>query len=82
MREHAIFEVIGYVGSAFVLTSFLMASVVRLRVINSVGSWLYASLAEEGIRRVKVSVPTRGHEKYMLKMGFQRDGERYVKSLR
>ena len=37
MKEQVIFEIIGYVGSAFVLASFLMASVVRLRVINSVG---------------------------------------------
>ena len=37
MKDQVIFEVIGYVGSAFVLASFLMASVVRLRVINSVG---------------------------------------------
>ena len=202
MKEQVIFEVIGYIGSAFVLASFLMASVVRLRIINSVGciisviygllirayptvimngallliniffllrmtkqksadyhadrtgqgdmflqyfltahaedikkyfpafkgvgdcgyirfsycgdkaagllagelkadgtleialdyttpeyrdlsvgSWLYESLAAEGICRAAVSVPTDGHEKYMLKMGFKREGERYVKTL-
>ena len=32
------FEIIGYVGTAFVLLSFLMTSVVRLRVLNTVGS--------------------------------------------
>ena len=37
MKEQTIFEIIGYVGSAFVLASFLMASVVRLRIINSIG---------------------------------------------
>ena len=199
MKEQVIFEIIGYVGSAFVLASFLMASVVRLRIINSigcvvsvvygllihayptvimnaalllinifflirmskqksaayhadraeagdqflryfltahgedirryfpafdgaapcgyirfaycgdkaaglvmgelsdgtldlkldyttpeyrdltVGSWLYESLAAEGIRRVTLSVPTQGHEKYMLKMGFVKEGEAWVK---
>lgn len=33
-----IFEVIGYVGSALVLLSFLMSSVLKLRIINSLGS--------------------------------------------
>ena len=202
MKDQVIFEVIGYVGSAFVLASFLMASVVRLRVINSVGcivsviygllihayptvimnaallliniffllrmskqksaeyhadraeqgdeflhyfltahgedirkyfpafdgaegcgyirfaycgdkaaglvagdledgvldleldyttpeyrdlsvgSWLYGSLAAEGIRKVTVSVPTKDHEKYMQKMGFEKEGEAFVKKLR
>lgn len=201
MKDPVIFEVIGYVGSAFVLASFLMASVVRLRIINSVGcvvsvvygllihayptvimnaallliniffllrmsreksaeyhadraepddeflhhfltahgedirkyfpafdgaadcgyirfsycgdtaaglvmgsldggvldlkldyttpeyrdlsvgSWLYGSLAAEGIRKVTVAVPTQDHEKYMQKMGFEKDGEAWVKTL-
>ncbi len=33
-----IFEIIGYIGTAFVLLSFLMTSVVRLRVLNTIGS--------------------------------------------
>ena len=202
MKEQVIFEIIGYVGSAFVLASFLMASVVRLRVINSVGCvvsvvygllihayptvimngalliiniyfllrmskqksavyhadraeagdeflhyflaahgedirkyfpafdgaargnyirfsycgdkaagllmgdlsddgelritldyttpeyrdlsvgrWLFESLAGEGIRRAVVAVPTREHDRYLLKMGFDREGEVYVKKL-
>ena len=202
MKEQVIFEIIGYVGSAFVLASFLMASVVRLRIINSigcvvsvvygllihayptvimnaalllinifflirmskqksaayhadraeagdqflryfltahgedirryfpafdgaagcgyirfaycgdkaaglvmgdldedgslqivldyttpeyrdlsVGTWLYESLAAEGIRKVTLSVPTQEHEKYMQKMGFEKDGDGYVKKL-
>ena len=202
MKEQVIFEIIGYVGSAFVLASFLMASVVRLRVINSVGcvvsvaygllihayptvimnaallliniffllrmsrqrsadyhadranaddeflrwfltahaedirkyfpsfagaegcnyirfaycgdkaagllmgdlsgdgalritldyttpeyrdlsvgSWLFDSLAAEGVRRAVVAVPTREHDKYMQKMGFAREGEAWVKRL-
>lgn len=35
---HWIYEVIGYVGSAFVLVSFLMSSVLKLRILNTVGS--------------------------------------------
>lgn len=202
MKEQVIFEIIGYVGSAFVLASFLMASVVRLRVINSVGCvvsvvygllihayptvimngalliiniyfllrmskqksadyhadraeagdeflhyflaahaedirkyfpafdgaahgnyirfsycgdkaagllmgdlsddgelritldyttpeyrdlsvgrWLFESLAGEGIRSAVVAVPTREHDRYLLKMGFDREGEVYVKKL-
>ncbi|MBQ6292778.1 MAG: hypothetical protein IJK77_02735 [Lachnospiraceae bacterium] len=201
MKPEVIFEVIGYVGSAFVLASFLMASVVRLRIINSVGcivsvvygllihayptvimnaalllinifflirmskqksadyhadraeaddqflhyfltahgvdmkkyfpvfdlipcnyirfaycgdravglvmgnlfedgslqivldyttpeyrdlsvgTWLYESLAAEGIRRAVVAVPTRNHEKYMQKMGFVKEGDAWVKTL-
>lgn len=38
MDQTTLFEVIGYIGSAFVLSSFLMTSVVKLRIINSVGS--------------------------------------------
>lgn len=38
MNERFILELIGYVGSAFVLISFLMATVIKLRVINSIGS--------------------------------------------
>ncbi len=37
MSTQQIFELIGYIGSAFVLASFLMASVVKLRIINSIG---------------------------------------------
>ena len=38
MNEHFILELIGYIGSAFVLISFLMATVIKLRIINSIGS--------------------------------------------
>lgn len=38
-------EMIGYLGSALVLVSFLMASVVKLRVINSVGGLVFAAYA-------------------------------------
>ena len=38
-------EIIGYVGSALVLISFLMASVVKLRVVNAIGSFIFAVYA-------------------------------------
>ena len=38
MTSRTIFEIIGYVGSALVLLSFLMSSVLKLRIINSIGS--------------------------------------------
>ena len=45
MNTATIFEIIGYVGSALVLISFLMASVVKLRVVNAVGSTIFAVYA-------------------------------------
>ena len=38
-------EIIGYIGSALVLVSFLMASVVKLRVVNAIGSGIFAVYA-------------------------------------
>ncbi len=38
-------EIIGYIGSALVLVSFLMASVVKLRVVNAIGSGIFAFYA-------------------------------------
>ncbi len=45
MDTTMIIETIGYVGSALVLVSFLMASVVKLRVINSAGGLIFAVYA-------------------------------------
>ncbi len=45
MSTASLFEIIGYVGSALVLISFLMASVVKLRVVNAVGSAIFAVYA-------------------------------------
>lgn len=45
MTTAMIYEIIGYVGSGLVLVSFLMASVVKLRVVNSVGSLIFAVYA-------------------------------------
>ena len=38
-------EIIGYVGSTLVLVSFLMTSVVKLRVVNAIGSGIFAFYA-------------------------------------
>ena len=40
-----IIEAVGYLGSALVLVSFLMASVVKLQVVNSIGSIIFATYA-------------------------------------
>lgn len=45
MSGPAILELVGYLGSVLVLVSFLMASVVKLRVVNSVGSLIFAVYA-------------------------------------
>ena len=45
MNTATIYEIIGYVGSALVLISFLMASVVKLRVVNCIGSFIFAVYA-------------------------------------
>ena len=45
MDTATIYEIIGYVGSALVLVSFLMASVVKLRVVNCIGSFIFAVYA-------------------------------------
>ena len=45
MRGDMIIEMIGYLGSVLALVSFLMASVVKLRVVNSVGSLIFAIYA-------------------------------------
>ncbi|MBQ4425130.1 MAG: hypothetical protein II882_05285 [Lachnospiraceae bacterium] len=38
MNTENIVEIVGYIGSALVLLSFLMTSVVRLRIVNMIGS--------------------------------------------
>ena len=47
----------------------------------SVGKFLYERLPEEGIKRVRFSGKSAGHEEYMLKMGFEKTDEGYVKEL-
>lgn len=45
MDSSMMIEMIGYLGSMLVLISFLMASVVKLRVINSLGGLIFAVYA-------------------------------------
>lgn len=45
MNTSTIIEAVGYLGSALVLVSFLMSSVVKLRVVNTIGSVIFAVYA-------------------------------------
>ena len=45
MNSSTIIEAVGYIGSALVLVSFLMTSVVKLRVVNSIGSIIFTVYA-------------------------------------
>ena len=41
MNASTIIEMVGYLGSFLVLVSFLMTSVVKLRIVNTVGSIIF-----------------------------------------
>lgn len=45
MDTQTILELVGYLSSILVLISFLMSSVVKLRVINSIGSFIFTIYA-------------------------------------
>ena len=45
MNSSTVIEAIGYLGSALVLVSFLMSSVLRLRLVNTAGSLIFAIYA-------------------------------------
>lgn len=45
MNEYAIWETVGYIGSALVLVSLLMSSIMKLRIINAVGSFIFCIYA-------------------------------------
>ena len=45
MSEQMIWELIGYLGSALVLVSLLMTSIVKLRIINAVGCFIFCLYA-------------------------------------
>ncbi len=41
MDVHLLIEIIGYIGSGIVLVSFLMTSVFKLRIVNTIGSSIF-----------------------------------------
>lgn len=45
MSTAMIIEAVGYIGSALVVISMLMSSVVRLRIVNSVGAGIFTVYA-------------------------------------
>ena len=45
MSTGTIYEIIGYTGSALVVISMLMTSIIRLRVINLIGSLIFTVYA-------------------------------------
>lgn len=45
MNVSILIELIGYLGSALVVVSMLMTSVIKLRVINMIGSGVFAAYA-------------------------------------
>ena len=45
MDKHMMIEMIGYLGSTLVVISMLMSSVMKLRIINSIGSCVFAAYA-------------------------------------
>jgi hypothetical protein len=45
MNWQTVIEIIGYAGSLLVIVSMLMTSVIKLRVINTVGSLIFATYA-------------------------------------
>ena len=45
MKPEFLIEMFGYLGSALVLISFLLTSVVKLRIVNTVGSVIFAIYA-------------------------------------
>ncbi len=45
MDTHMVIEMVGYFASLLVLVSFLMSSVIKLRIVNSVGSFIFAVYA-------------------------------------
>ncbi|MCR4884486.1 MAG: hypothetical protein K6A68_12995 [Clostridiales bacterium] len=44
MNTQTIIELVGYLGSALVVVSMLMTSVVKLRIVNTIGSFIFRSM--------------------------------------
>ena len=48
---------------------------------TSVGKFLYKTLKEEGIKKLKAYAPVEVHAKYLLKMGFKQNQDSFEKDL-
>ena len=48
---------------------------------TSVGKFLYKKLNEDGIKKLVVQKASAGHEQYLLKMGFKKENESFIKQL-
>ena len=48
---------------------------------TSVGKFLYNTLKEEGIKKLKANAPVEVHAKYLLKMGFKKNQNSFEKDL-
>ncbi len=44
MDSSMIIEIIGYIGSALIVASMLMTSVIKLRAVNTVGACFFCSI--------------------------------------
>ncbi|MCR4940064.1 MAG: YgjV family protein [Treponemataceae bacterium] len=47
----------------------------------SVGKYLFAALPKEGISTIELKQKTKHHYQYLIKMGFVREGDRFIKQL-
>ena len=47
----------------------------------SVGKYLFAVLPNEGISTIELTQKTKHHYQYLAKMGFVRDGDRFIKRM-
>lgn len=48
---------------------------------TSVGKFLYKTLKEEGIKKLRANAPVEVHAKYLLKMGFKQNQDSFEKDL-
>ena len=67
MNDHMMLELVGYFASLLVLISLLMTSVVKLRVINMIGSLIFAVYA-----LLICSYPTARSEEHTSELQSQR----------
>ena len=71
------------IGSKFSDDSLLVALDYTTTAFRdtSVGKFLYTKLKEDGIKKLVVQKASAGHEQYLLKMGFKKENESFIKQL-